>query len=220
MGASCLDNAYRSLSFTTRKRLEKDIIAIRGLSLNPKSTNPLEIYQNLLEKGFLESKKYIFLHDVVNNTISKHRSNRNDPCEFDKLLEELTGLKKILKQFYIIPTKISKANVRVVIQKSPPIIYNVTYTSSNYNHLWNLGDWTTPLLIMANKNPTFIQLNIGGDAEHSELTVINYLETHKPTICCLNETKKQLDEGFAAKYIRESTCRDVRRWEVMASLSK
>ena len=93
VGASCLDNAYRSLSYTTRKRLKKDIIAIRGLSLNPKSISPLKILQNLLKKGFLESKKIIW-HDVVSNSISKHRSNRDNPCEIDKLLEILTGLKQ------------------------------------------------------------------------------------------------------------------------------
>ena len=49
VGASCLDNANRSLIYTTRKRLKKDIIAIRGLSLNPKSINPLKI-QILLKK--------------------------------------------------------------------------------------------------------------------------------------------------------------------------
>ena len=95
VGASCLDNAYRSLSFTTRKRLKKGIHALRGLSLNPKSISPLKILQNLLKKKrFLESKKIIIRHDVVNNSISKHRSNRDNPCEIDKLPEILTGLKQ------------------------------------------------------------------------------------------------------------------------------
>ena len=86
VGASCLDNAFGSLSYRTKKRLKKNIIAIRGLSLNPKSINPLKIIQNLLKKGILDSKKNIILHDVVSNTISKHRTNRDNPCEIDKLL--------------------------------------------------------------------------------------------------------------------------------------
>ena len=94
VGASCLDNAYRSLSYTTRKRLKKDIIAIRGPSLNPKSISPLKNLQKLLKKGFLKSKKIIIWHDVVSNSISKHRSNRDNPCEIDKLLQILTGLKQ------------------------------------------------------------------------------------------------------------------------------
>ena len=84
------------------------------------------------------------------------------------------------------------------------------YTSSSYKQLENLGEWTNPLLIKANKNLTFIQLIIGRVAEHSKLTFNNYLETHKPTICCLNETKRQLDKDFAANYFTESTCRGVR----------
>ena len=102
VGASCMDNAYRNLSYTTRKRLKKDIIAIRGLSLNPKSINPQKILQNLLKKGFLESKKIITCHDVVSNTICKHRSKRDSPCEIDRLLELLTGLKKNIDAIYIV----------------------------------------------------------------------------------------------------------------------
>ena len=87
------------MSYTTRKRLKKDILAIRGLSLNPKSISPLKILQNLLKKGFLESKKIIIWHDVVSNSISKHRSNRDNPCEIDKLLEILTGPKQNIEAF-------------------------------------------------------------------------------------------------------------------------
>ena len=94
VGANCLDNAYKNLSYTTRKRLKKDIIAIRGQSLNPKSISLLKIHQNLLKKRFLESKKIIIWHDVVSNSISKHRSNRDSPCEIDELLEILNGPKQ------------------------------------------------------------------------------------------------------------------------------
>ena len=73
---------------------------------------------------------------------------------------------------------------------------------------------------MANKNLTFIQLNIGGVAEHSKLTFNNYHETHKPTFCCLNETKRQLDKDFAANYLTESTCRGVRSDGVAIIISK
>ena len=73
---------------------------------------------------------------------------------------------------------------------------------------------------MANKNLTFIQLNIGGVAEHSKLTFNNYLKTRKPTICCLNETKRQLHKDFTADYFTESTCRGVRRDGVAIIISK
>ena len=73
---------------------------------------------------------------------------------------------------------------------------------------------------MANKNLTFIQLNIGGVAEHRKLTFNNFIETHKPTICCLNETKRQLDKDFAANDFSESTCRGVRSDGVATIKSK
>ena len=75
-------------------------------------------------------------------------------------------------------------------------------------------------LKMANKNLSFIQLNIGGVAEHSKLTFNNYFRTHKPTICCLNETKRQLDKDFAANYLTESTCSGVRSDGVAIIISK
>ena len=73
---------------------------------------------------------------------------------------------------------------------------------------------------MANKILTFNQLNIGGVAEHSKLIFNNYLETHKPRVCCLNETKRQLDKDFAANYFTESTCRGVRSDGVAIIISK
>ena len=97
VGASCLDNANRSLSYETRKRLKKDKIAIRDLSFHPNSINQLKILQNLL-KRLLESKKTIIWHAVVSNTISKHRSNRDNPCGIDKLLAILTGLKTNIEE--------------------------------------------------------------------------------------------------------------------------
>ena len=73
---------------------------------------------------------------------------------------------------------------------------------------------------MTNKSLTFIQLNISGVAEHSKLFFNSYLETHNPTICCLNETKRKLDKDFAAIYFTESTCRDVRSDGVASISSK
>ena len=62
---------------------------------------------------------------------------------------------------------------------------------------------------MPHKNLIFIQLKIGGVVEYSKLTFNNYLETLKPTTCCLNETKR-LDKDFAANYFTESTYSGVR----------
>ena len=52
------------------------------------------------------------------------------------------------------------------------------------------------------------------------MTFNNYLETHKPTICCLTETKRELDKDFAANYFTESTCRGMRSDGVAIIVSK
>ena len=61
--------------------------------LTPNLLIPWKFFEILLKKGFLESTKNIIWHDVISNTISKHSSNSDIPCEIDKLLEILTGLK-------------------------------------------------------------------------------------------------------------------------------
>ena len=73
---------------------------------------------------------------------------------------------------------------------------------------------------MTKENLTFIQLNIGAISQHSRLTFNNYLEIHKPTVCCLNQIKRKLHRDFAANYFTESTCRGVRSDGVAISKSK
>ena len=73
---------------------------------------------------------------------------------------------------------------------------------------------------MANKNLIFIQLNIGGIAEHIKKIFNIYLETHEPTICCLSKIKRRIDKDFAAIDFTESTCRGVRSDGVAVIISK
>ena len=73
---------------------------------------------------------------------------------------------------------------------------------------------------MTNTNLTIIQLKFDGVAEHSKLTFNNYFQTHKPTICCLKETKGKLDKDFTANYFTESTYRGVRSDGLAIIISK
>ena len=156
VGASCLDNAYRSLSYTTRKRLKKDIITIRGLSLNPKSINPLKILQNLLKKGFLESKKIIISHDVVSSTISKRRSNRDNPCEINKLLEILTGLKKNIEANFCC-RRLGSPNLFQPLKEIGIFILDVKRRLT-LTRKWNKPDFSADLAAIHPQSSTDIKL--------------------------------------------------------------
>ena len=59
---------------------------------------------------------------------------------------------------------------------------------------------------MAEKTLSFMQLNICGVSDHSQAVFNNYLNSHKPMICCLNETKKILDKNAFTNYYTEPTC--------------
>ena len=50
----------------------------------------------------------------------------------------------------------------------------------------------------------FLQLNICGISDHCQTAFDRYLDIHRPSICCLNETKKQLDKNAFTNYFTES----------------
>ena len=64
--------------------------ATKGLSLNPKSIHNVLNLDFLLEKGSLRNKKEIILwHDVLNNTITKHRLNNKKAETVPNLIQTL-----------------------------------------------------------------------------------------------------------------------------------
>ena len=91
IGASSLDHTIKHIPYYQRRPLTGSSYTIKGLSFNPNAVNKLKILQNLLSgRGVLARKqKIIIWHDVINNTISKHRSNRDTECSISKLKEIL-----------------------------------------------------------------------------------------------------------------------------------
>ena len=75
LAASSLHHAIESISPDDQKALKEKVYSIPGLSLNINAKTPRKIVQNLIEKDFKDENKLITWHDVINNSICKHKSN-------------------------------------------------------------------------------------------------------------------------------------------------
>ena len=90
IGASSLKAGIESTSGNQRKELSRISFFAKGLSLNPNSISPILNLGFLLRRGKLKLKTNIVLwHDVISNTITKHRLNNNRGETVDSLIATL-----------------------------------------------------------------------------------------------------------------------------------
>ena len=75
LAASSLHHAIETVDSEQQKAINEKVYSIPGLSLNINAKNPQKIVQNLIEKDFKDENELIFWHDVINNSICKHKSN-------------------------------------------------------------------------------------------------------------------------------------------------
>ena len=99
IGASSLRRAIDKAPTSIRKSIQGKVFAVPGLSFHPTAKNPNKQLQNLLKKGLKSCKKIVIWHDLVNNSLSSHRSNGNRNCSpdvFIKILEPFFENKSLL----------------------------------------------------------------------------------------------------------------------------
>ena len=97
LGASSLHHALDILTPEKRKTFNEKIYTIPGLSLNNHAKNPQKVVQNLLNKSFAEKTEIVIWHDVLNNSLSKHKSNNFRALSVSELLEILKTLENKLR---------------------------------------------------------------------------------------------------------------------------
>ena len=88
--ASSLHHAIETLPKNTRKRIAKRVFTVPGLSFNPNAVNKKKTIHFLLSNCFKSEKNFILWHGVLNNSLSKHSSNRNRPLSCPELLKVLS----------------------------------------------------------------------------------------------------------------------------------
>ena len=94
IAASSLHLSVNTLPLTLQKRLDHTFKAVPGLSFHLNAKNWQKTVQYLLSKfpKCMIEKKFIIWHDVINISLSKHRSNNDNPLTPQSLI-------KILKEF-------------------------------------------------------------------------------------------------------------------------
>ena len=97
LGASSLHHALDKVTPEKTKAFNEKIYTIPGLSLNNHAKNPQKIVQNLLQKDFAEKTEIVIWHDVLNNSLSKHKSNNFRALSVSELLEILQSLENKLR---------------------------------------------------------------------------------------------------------------------------
>ena len=77
VGASCISHLKEGCGQKMRKVLESRSYSKPGLSVNPQSRNPTKTVQYYFNNKFVlkNRKNLIIWHDVINNSITNHRSN-------------------------------------------------------------------------------------------------------------------------------------------------
>ena len=89
VAASFLYHSLKDLEQEERRETQQKVYAFPGLSLNPNTLNRGKDLRLLLELQPLASKQFIIWHDVLNNSISSHRTNNYTPW---RIYNQFTGV--------------------------------------------------------------------------------------------------------------------------------
>ena len=95
IAVSSLHHSVNTLPLTLQKRLDDTFKAVPGLSFNLNANNRQKTVQNLLSNSpkCMIEKNFIIWHDVINNSLSKHRSNNDNPLTPESLVKILEEYK-------------------------------------------------------------------------------------------------------------------------------
>ena len=96
LAASSLSHALKKLPVKQQKRLEQYFFALPGASANPRATNKRKTLQHFLnpQTGYYRARTDIVVwHDLINNSLSKHPNNNNQPLDKTELIAELLKYK-------------------------------------------------------------------------------------------------------------------------------
>ena len=89
VAASSLFHSLNTLRPAEKAELDELVYTESGLSLNPHTVRKRQNLQTLLEEHPLVDKEIILWHDVLNNSLSKHRTNANTLYPLDDLISYL-----------------------------------------------------------------------------------------------------------------------------------
>ena len=89
LAASSLHHAIKTAPQVTQNRYKLNVYALPCLSFNLNALKVRKTAQFQLSPFFRDKKRLVIWHDVVNNSLSRHRSNNNKPLTTSQLIEVL-----------------------------------------------------------------------------------------------------------------------------------
>ena len=92
IAASFLYNSIEELQISLRKQLREFLHAGPALSLNPESVNKSKDVYYYLKSEELKNTIIILWHDLINNTITPHKSNNYQLQSVNQLVASLRSL--------------------------------------------------------------------------------------------------------------------------------
>ena len=131
LAASSLHHAIETVKAEDQKLAKEKVYSIPGLSLNIHAKNPKKVVQNLIEKDFKDEKDLIIWHDVINNSICRHKSNSYRALSVSDLVDVLKSYQNRIRALVYcqrdrtpdIFTKLQETNILVLnIAKRPHFI--------------------------------------------------------------------------------------------------
>ena len=93
VSASSLYRAFYQQPPDQQEKVKNKVYILPGLSLNCRAVNPKKVLENLLETYLKGKTDIVIWHDVINNSLSKHKFNRKQPLSVPELLKVLEALK-------------------------------------------------------------------------------------------------------------------------------
>ena len=103
LAASSLHRAIKTLPQALQDHYTKRTYALPDLSFNPNAVKVQKTAQFQLSHFFRVKKRLVILHDVVNNSLSRHRSNNNKPLTPSQLIEVLVKYQERIEAIVYCP---------------------------------------------------------------------------------------------------------------------
>ena len=92
IGASSLNATIKRITYKFRSQLFGRSYSLGGLSFNQNANNPMKVLQTLMKGQGIFARKHKVWHDIISNSINKHKSNNYRAISVEKLL-------RILREF-------------------------------------------------------------------------------------------------------------------------
>ena len=92
IGASSLYRAFENAPYSLKSSNQKRSFALSGLSFKPRSEKLKNFGYLLRQRSFKNSKNLVCWHDVINNSITKHKSNNYTACSLKQYTKNFIAI--------------------------------------------------------------------------------------------------------------------------------